>query len=138
MSKFNNKLNTVVETTNLTKVRIKIDPAKWKPGCNVNELDEFHGYILQEFDDGTMDIYIPANNSIMNMLGTDVETPDRYNALKKLILTCLEHKGNNDTQVVDGITKADCIHTIEDWMRHGGMSESEIIDIFKEYISETT
>ena len=97
MSKFQSIISDSFENGNsLTKVRIKIDPAKWTPDCNVTDLEEFSGYILQEFDDGTVDVFIPgigSAESIFNIPMGDVEGGeiegggDRYEQLKELILS---------------------------------------------------
>jgi hypothetical protein len=141
MSKFNSIISdSVKNTSNLTRVRIKIDPAKWTPKCNVNELEEFVGYILQENEDGSVSVYIPgvdSTESIFNIPMSGVEQHDRYQQLKEIILSCMDNKGVNDPKVIDGIKTSDCIHVLEDWMHHGGFSEREIIDILKDYISES-
>lgn len=141
MSKFNSVISdSINRNTNLTKVRIKIDPAKWNPKCNVHELDEYTGYILQEFDDGTVSVFIPGIDdaeSIFNLPNDGVEHDDRYSDLKQLIVTCLKNKGVQEDDIIAGVEQATCIHVLEDWMRHGGMSEREIIDILKEFISES-
>lgn len=146
MSKFQTVINDSFDKNNLTRVRIKIDPAKWKGAENDNnkikELDEYTGYILQEFDDGTVDIYLPTDGdepAIFNMLASNIKQGenDRYRQLKELIKQCLANMGVNNEDIIQGLDKADCIHTLEDWMRQGGMSDGQIIDILKEYISET-
>ena len=141
MSKFQSIIsNSFKESNNLTKVRIKIDPAKWDSSVNVNDLDEFTGYILQEYDDGTVDVFVPdaeSSDPIFNMQSTNVQQVDRYSKIKELIKQCMSSMGVNNTDIISGIDKADCIHVLEDWMRQGGCSDGQIIDIFKEYISET-
>jgi len=147
MSKFQSIISDSFENGNsLTKVRIKIDPAKWTPDCDVTELEEYSGYILQEFDDGTVDVFIPgigSKESIFNIPMGDVDGSeaevggDRYEQLKELILSCMQNKGVNDEKIVEGIRSADCVHVLEDWMRHASFSERDIIEVLKEYISES-
>jgi hypothetical protein len=147
MSRFQSVISDSFEdNNNLTRVRIKVDPAKWRGASKDNEsikqLEEFTGYILQEYEDGTVDIYLPTGGeepSIFNMQSTDIQSSggDRYRDLKELIKQCLSKMGVNNIDIIEGIDKADCIHTLEDWMRQGGCNDGQIIDILKEFISET-
>jgi len=61
MPNFNTVLyESIVESLhNLQRIKIKIDPAQWKPGCDIRELDEYTGYILQEFEDGSVQVFVP-------------------------------------------------------------------------------
>ena len=147
MSKFQTVINdSFDDKNNLTRVRIKVDPAKWKGANNDNDkilkLDEYTGYILQEYDDGTVDIYLPTDGdepSIFNMLASKIQTggDDKYRGLKELIKQCLSQMGVNNEDIIHGVDNADCIHTLEDWMRQGGFNDGQIIDVLKEFISET-
>ena len=143
MANFNSVLHeSIVENLqSLTKIRIKIDPAQWSPGCDIHELDEYTGYILQEFDDGTVQVFVPGEglaNPIMN-IGPDQianEPEDPYQYLKELICKALPSKGAGEDVGAD-INKADCIHTLVDAMKFNGFADSEVIEILKEFISET-
>jgi hypothetical protein len=146
MSQFNNIMSESIRqnSNNLTKVRIKIDPAEYKPGCDVNQLDEYTGYILQEFDDGTVSVFVPdagLENPILQMLGQDINRGDaednKYSYLKELILKELPGKGVNDEDTKSSIQSSDCIHKLVDWMKQANFAEAEIIEVLKEYISET-
>ena len=143
MSKFSNIIHEGISENkkNLTRVKIKIDPAKYKPGCNVNEIDEYTGYILQEFDDGSVEVFVPdagLEHPIMRMLGIAVgqEKPSRYSYLKELIADALPKKGSGEDDAEE-MQSLDCIHKLTDFMKHNNFADSEIIDLFKEYISET-
>ena len=147
MSKFQSVIkDSFQDSNNLTRVRIKVDPAKWKDANNDNEqikqLDEYTGYILQEYEDGTVDIYLPTDGeepSIFNMQASKIQSAggDRYGKLKELIKRCLGNMGVNNEDIIAGVDSADCIHTLEDWMRQGGFNDGQIIDVLKEFISET-
>jgi len=147
MSKFQSVIkDSFQDNNNLTRVRIKVDPAKWKDANNDNnkikQLDEYTGYILQEYEDGTVDIYLPTDGdepSIFNMQSSQIQSSgeDRYGMLKQLIKSCLGNMGVNSDDIIQGVEEADCIHTLEDWMRQGGFNDGQIIDVLKEFISET-
>ena len=65
--------NLIEHVDNLTRVRIKVDPAQWEDDIDVAKLDEYVGYILQEFEDGSVDVFMPDqgfDNPIMRVLQT--------------------------------------------------------------------
>ena len=143
MANFNSVLyESIVESLHtLQKIRIKIDPAQWKPGCNIQELDEYTGYILQEFEDGSVQVFVPdegLSNPIMSIGPEQIspEEQDPYQYLKELICKALPSKGGGD-EVSQEISQADCIHTIIDTMKFNNFSDTEVIEILKEFISET-
>jgi len=143
MANFNSVLyESIVESLHtLQKIRIKIDPAQWKPGCNIQELDEYTGYILQEFEDGSVQVFVPdegLSNPIMSIGPEQIsqEEQDPYQYLKELICKALPSKGGGD-EVAQEISQADCIHTIIDTMKFNNFSDAEVIEILKEFISET-
>tara|TARA_R110000824_G_scaffold20817_20_gene78116 strand:- start:8869 stop:9309 length:441 start_codon:yes stop_codon:yes gene_type:complete len=143
MPNFNTVLyESIVESLhNLQRIKIKIDPAQWKPGCDIRELDEYTGYILQEFEDGSVQVFVPdegLSNPIMSIGPGQIadEEGDPYRYLKELICKALPSKGGGEDKAQE-ISEADCIHTIVDTMKFNNFSESEVIDILKEFISET-
>ena len=144
MSTFTNVMrDTILENiSNLVKVKIKLDPAQYHPNKDLNEIDEYVGYVLQEFDDGSFDVFVPdaeLEEPIIRMMLPNMgqETPSRYSYLKQMIIDELPKKGVNADETVAAIEEADCIHVLEDIMKFNNFAESEIIEMLKEYISET-
>lgn len=135
--------NLIEHVDNLTRVRIKVDPAQWEDNIDVAKLDEYVGYILQEFEDGSVDVFLPDqgfDNPIMRVLQTALandEQPTRYDLLKKNVINQLPSKGVDTDQTQQDINTATCIHDIVKLMKINNFADSEIIDQLKEYISET-
>lgn len=129
--------------TELQQVRIKIDPKQWSDGVEVSKINEFVGYILQEFEDGSVDIFVPDqgfDNPIMRVLQSQLGSmnePTRYELLKRNVLKQLSSKGVDTDDVRDKITNCDCIHDVVDTMKMNNFADSEVIEHLKEYISET-
>ena len=134
--------NLLEHTENLTRVRIKIDPAQWSDDVDVTTLDEYVGYILQEFDDGTVDIFVPDqgfDNPIMRVLQSQLTGGEaqRYELLKKNVLEQIPTKGGDTEDIKLKLSQTQCIHDIVSLMKMNNFADSEIIDQLKEYISET-
>lgn len=135
--------NLIEHTENLTRVRIKVDPAQWADDVDVSMLDEYVGYILQEFDDGTVDIFVPDqgfDNPIMRVLQTALRSahePVRYELLKKNVIEQLPSKGVDTDQIKQEILQTQCIHDVVKLMKMNNFADDEVIEHLKEYISET-
>lgn len=141
MQHFDNILNNCLNENknNLIKVKFKVDPAKVNEHDNMVDVQEYTGYVLQEFEDGSSEIFVPdagLDNPIIRMMIGDQQTQPRYGYLIELIGELLPTKGVADKQ--EELQQLDCIHKIEDFMKMNNFADSEIIEIFKEFISETT
>ena len=140
MEQFDGTLNKYLQQSkdSLQRVRFKVDPGKVSGHEEMADVEEYVGYVLQEFEDGSADIYIPGdgadNMSIMRMV-LPVQDGGRYKYLKQMISKALPSKGVGDKQ--QEVESLDCIHKLEDFMKMNNFADSEIIEIFKEYISET-
>ena len=124
---------------NLIKVKFKVDPGRVNEHDDIMDVEEYTGYVLQEFEDGSGDVYVPdagLDHPIIRMVLGDQQPQARYHDLLQLIAQILPGKGVNDKQ--DELMELDCIHKITDFMKMNNFADSEIIEIFKEYISETT
>lgn len=125
---------------NLMKVRIKLDPAQYHPDADLSEIEEYVGYVLQEFDDGSYDIFVPdagLEEPVIRMMIPNMGGAGRYEYLKQMIIDALPSKGVETDETVDAVNNCDCIHELEDLMKFNNFADSEIIELMKEYISET-
>jgi hypothetical protein len=141
MQHFDNILSSCLNENkqNLIKVKFKADPAKVNEHDDVMDVQEYTGYVLQEFEDGSGDVFVPdagLDNPIIRMMIGDQQPNTRYEYLLDLIGKMLSNKGVGDK--LEELQSLDCIHKIEDFMKMNNFADSEIIEIFKEYISETT
>lgn len=141
MQQFDNILSNCLNENkqNLIKVKFKADPAKVNEHDDVMDVQEYTGYVLQEFEDGSSDVFVPdagLDNPIIRMMVGDQQPQPRYGYLIELISKLLPSKGVSDKQ--EELESLDCIHKIEDFMKMNNFADSEIIEIFKEFISETT
>lgn len=141
MQQFDNILSNCLNENkqNLIKVKFKADPAKVNEHDDVMDVQEYTGYVLQEFEDGSSDVFVPdagLDNPIIRMMVGDQQPQSRYGYLIELVGELLPSKGVSDKQ--EELESLDCIHKIEDFMKMNNFADSEIIEIFKEFISETT
>lgn len=135
--------NLLEHVEDLPYIKIKIDPKQWTDDADITQLDEYTGYILQEFDDGTVDVFVPDqgfDNPIMRVLQSQLgstEEPCRYHLLKQNVIDQLPSKGVDTEETQQEIMNTDCIHDVVKLMKMNNFADSEIIEQLKEYISET-
>ena len=129
---------------NLVSVRLKLDPAQYHPDCDVTEIDEYVGYVLQEHEDGSYSVFVPdagLEDPVMRMMIPGLEqsshSGERYQYLKQMIIDQLPTKGVDSDKTSEEVNACDCIHELEDIMKFNNFADSEILELMKEYISET-
>jgi len=121
------RINKVIENTlntlNLKKIRLKTDPT--------NHLVPYEGFVLEENDDGSMEIYaVGAPNPYMTVTADMIDIPHSLTPLDKLkliIASCVERG------VASQIKDLNNLSDIEATLLSSGCSMEDLYTIFKKY-----
>lgn len=138
MSKFTKLLESHLGTTNLTRIRIKHDPAN-KEG----ELNEYVGYVLEEDGIGNVVAIVPGLQDGTVSLGPEEYAPemsecdDNLTSFKKHVVKFLMHRGYHEkiAKVFDTILNANNVIDVEKVVQSCGSGPQIVIDMYRDYIS---
>ena len=121
------RINKVLESTlsqlNLKRIRLKSDPA--------NNILPYEGYVLEECEDGTFQIYaIGAEEPYMNVSSDQIDVQNSLSPLDKLKLIMA---GCIDKEVALQIKNLNNLSDIEALLLSSGCSMEDMYVIFKKY-----
>jgi hypothetical protein len=121
------RINKVIENTfnnlNLKRIRLKSDPN--------NNIVPYEGYVLEECDDGTMQIYaIGAENPYMQITPDMIDVQQSLSPLDKIKLIIA---GCVDKGVACQIKDLNNLSDIEATLLSSGCTMEDMYNIFKKY-----
>ena len=137
MSKFNNILESHLDTTGLARIKIMFDPATEE----TESRREYIGYVLEENDSGVI--------AIVPQLGPETFelSPDQFEMepactnkmvpFKKFVVKFLMERGYHDkvTEHMETILTADHPQQIESIIVSCGCDKSVILSLYRDYVS---
>ena len=128
------KFNEYFEKRGAKRIRFKVDPTL-KSGFS--HAKTYEGYVLSENVDGEAVIYIPSGNEMgahtFQNLQDIFPIPDRLEPIKKKIVELLN--GKPGQEYIPQIINSDCFMEIEQYLKHAGYNDSDIIDLLKRVIT---
>ena len=144
MSKFNSILESNLNSTSLTRIRIKHDPAS-----EVGDHKDYVGYVLEEDGVGNIVAIVPE-------LGPDIMSfePDEYHieddmeevgcghddqliGFKKHVVSYLMSRGYQDkvSEYMDTILAANNPHELEQVIGNCGCGVEAILDMYRDFVA---
>ena len=139
MSKFNSILESNLNNTSLTKVRIKHDPAS-----DVSDNQDYVGYVLEEDGIGNIVAIVPElGPDIMSFEPGDYEIDDQecggddLIGFKKHVVSYLMSRGYQDkvSEYMDTILAANQPHQLEQVIGNCGCGGEAVLDMYRDYVA---
>lgn len=136
MSRFNNILENHLDTTGLSRIKIKFDPA--------NEADdrvEYIGYVLEENGTGVIAIVPQLGPNTVELTPDqfqhDNSCNDTLSSFKKFIVKFLMERGYHDkvTHHMETILNSTTPQELESIVATCGCDDSVILNLYREYVS---
>lgn len=140
MSKFDQLLESHLNTTDLVRIRIKHDPANEQ-----GELNDYVGYVLQENGQGGVIAIVPAAGPDHVSLDMDdfsfdqptCTQPDNLGDFKQHVVTYLMNRGYHDVvkSKLQHIINANDVSQLEDVLRSTGCDHTGVLDVYRDFVS---
>lgn len=128
------KFNEYFDKRGLKRIRFKVDPTL---RTGFSHAKTYEGYVLSENIDGEAVIYIPSGNEMgahtFQNLQDIIPIPDRLEPIKKKIVEVLN--GKPGQEYIPQIINSDCFMEIEQYLKHAGFTDADIIDLLKKTIT---
>ena len=140
---FHSLLNESLKKTSLRRIRIKTDPAQVANNEDFRKIEGYEGYILGESKMGLKVLVLNPEMSINEIPEEMLEiishegNLDMLNEFKNFAKDCLskyKQKSENDP-VFAQIDSASTIDEVETFIKQGGLTESEINDLYRKFLS---
>lgn len=144
MKKFQAVLENALKSTNLRKVKLKVDPAFCERG-EIAKYQGYEGYILAETQ-GELKFYIECgcdqDGTIVTIPMDMIDVQQGLSSLEKLKLKALEHvKHKQDIQrdnpIVQIIASAPSHESLETFLYNNNCTESDILEIYRDFFAST-
>lgn len=139
MSKFNSILESNLNNTSLTKIRIKHDPAR-----DVSDHQDYVGYVLEEDGMGNIVAIVPElGPDIMSFEPGDYEVDggdcggDDLTIFKKHVVSYLMSRGYQDkvSEYMDTILNAQEPCELERVIANCGCGVEAILDMYRDFVA---
>lgn len=120
-------INEYFQRRNVRRIRFKVDPTL-KDGFDV--ATTYEGYVLSENYDEETVIYIPTGDQmgLHDIMGI-LPIPDRLGPIKDEIAEML--KGKPGEEYLPQIYNSDCFDEIQQYLKHVGYTDEDIIELLK-------
>ena len=120
-------INEYFQRQNVRRIRFKVDPTL-KQGFDV--ATTYEGYVLSENYDEETVIYIPSGDQmgLHDIMGV-LPIPDRLGPIKDKIAEQLT--GKPGEEYLPQIFNSDCFDEIQQYLKHVGYKDEDIIDLLK-------
>lgn len=140
MSKFDQLLESQLNTTDLVRIRIKHDPANEQ-----GELNDYVGYVLQEDGHGGVIAIVPAAGPEHVSLGMDdfnfdtpaCDQPDSLGEFKQHVVSYLMSRGYHDVvkSKLQHIISANDVSQLEEVLKSTGCDHTGVLDMYRDFVS---
>lgn len=136
MGKFDQFIEKTVNTTNLTRVRLKCDPLVAADN-DLAQLIGYEGYILSE-DNGQVTVYVTKDdtNQLVTVPQTMIDVIQNLSKTDKLKLITLKYiteKPEIPDSLPDIIKKCSNVDTMIAFLKDNGFGDSDLVEIFKRH-----
>lgn len=142
MKKFNRILEQYVkENESLTRVRLKVDP-KDRAGIDFRNFDGYEGYILKEgkyfniLIEGMDFPIMQVPFSIIKVV--DIKDKDTFDRVRVAAIEKLNNIKDITPELINKFKACNSVDFFEEFLKEEGLSESDIKDIYKNYIFADT
>ncbi len=142
MKKFNRILEQYVrENESLTRIRLKVDP-KDTSGIDFRDFDGYEGYILKEgkyfniLIEGMDFPIMQVPFSIIKVI--DIKDKDTFNRVRVAAIEKLNNIKDITPELINKFKACNSVDFFEEFLKEEGLSESDIKDIYKNYIFADT
>ena len=140
MKHFSKLIENTLKTTNLRRVRLKVDPAFCEKG-EISKYQGYEGFILSE-DGINAKMYIESDEGgVMAMIPCgmiDVESGmTKFEQLKMNILIYLKENKSMpfDSPLVQMVMNSSTLEMLEQFLLNNGCTEKDLLEIFRtEYL----
>jgi hypothetical protein len=130
-----------LKTTSLKRVRIKVDPISVHQSNDLSNCNGYEGYVLAEDQENTKVLVItPNQDGSMSVMEIPNEHLEKYAnitnnlvSLKNFILLALDI--SIDDPLIQQLHAAESIDDIEVFLKDRGLSEEDIVNLYKYYIA---
>jgi len=140
MSRFNTILESNLNKTNLTRIRIKHDPAN-----GLDEMNDYVGYVLEEDGLGNVIAIVPGVDGDTMSLGPDqyeAESPcqqaqqDPLSGFKKHVVDYLMVRGYHDkiSDNMNDIINATDVTQLENLLKGCGCDPVGVLNMYRDYV----
>lgn len=138
MNKFQNIMENTLKSSQLTRVKLKIDPALCKNG-EISKYQGYVGYILAEDGDGVR-VYLESGGECMGMVvtvpHTMIDVEQSLCPMDKLKIAVLRHlKQHHGLTKEDGsahmIASATSPEALEAFCTEYGMCDRDLLSVYK-------
>jgi hypothetical protein len=139
MSRFNTLMENHLNGTELTRIRIKHDPAN-----GIGEMNDYVGYVLEEDGVGNVIAIVPSMGHEPQQLGPEQYSvdvcEDSLTDFKKHVVNYMMEMGYHDKvkQHIDVIINAKDISQIEQVAASCGCNGSMMLNIYRDFVSNGT
>ena len=140
MSKFNTILESHLNTTSLSRIRIKHDPKNEK-----DERGEYVGYVLEEDGAGGIVAIVPQLGPETMELGAgefEIDQPgscgevDPLSSFKKHVVKFLMVRGYHEkvSEYMETIINSSCIIELEKLVKGCGCDTTAVLDLYRDFV----
>jgi hypothetical protein len=138
--KGNSFLTCLLESSNLKKVRIKVDPSEISRATDFSKCNGYEGYILREKLGKTKIIVLSPDFPIFDDIPSDYlenivgdKETDVIDEFKCFVSSKLELKEGDP--FIECLAKAETIEDIEAGLKQRGLETEKISNLYRDFIS---
>jgi len=139
--KYNQIILESLQKVALKKVRIKVDPISVSQSADLSNCNGYEGYVLAEDQEFTkVLVVVPDNNGSMPVMDIPNEhliklanINNNLSVLKEFITVALDVA--LDDPLIQQLYAAESIDDVEVFLKDRGLSEEDIIKLYKYYIA---
>lgn len=141
MMRYDRLLMESLDKVTLKRVRIKVDPISVHQSNDLSNCNGYEGYVLAEDQENTKVLVItPNQDGSMSVMEIPNEHLEKYTnitnnlvSLKNFILLALDI--SIDDPLIQQLHAAESIDDIEVFLKDRGLSEEDIVNLYKYYIA---